>query len=64
MTERTIQIISPDDFVCCPQCGIRACLEATEPCDQDEDGPIFEAMCQDHGEFLWQVQEDEEGEDD
>ena len=55
MVAREVQVFGPDDLGGCPTCGARASMGATEPCARDDAGEIFEAMCPEHGEFLWQV---------
>lgn len=60
--DRTVNVISPDEPVTCPKCGLRAPLVATGPCDEVHGTEVFEAMCQEHGEFRWCV-EGEEDED-
>lgn len=60
--DRTIRIIGPDDFAECPTCHERIDVIDHEA-DTDEDGPIMEAVCVNHGLFRFQVQEDQEEED-
>ncbi|TIN00994.1 MAG: hypothetical protein E5Y34_11095 [Mesorhizobium sp.] len=59
----TIVVIGIDDFVRCPVCDHRVDFECTA-IGRDGDGPIYAAKCQEHGEFKWQPQENEEDEDD
>lgn len=63
-----VYVIGPDDFPACPVCDRRAKTTFTSHCgvmmptvmEVDEQGPVFEATCPDHGAFRFQVQEDDD----
>lgn len=65
MMDRMIHIFSPDDFTTCPECGRRAEIGngTDDQVDADQDGPIYEGECDEHGKFLWQCIDDTDEED-
>ncbi|WP_127312544.1 hypothetical protein [Mesorhizobium sp. M7A.F.Ca.CA.002.12.1.1] len=54
-----ITVIGVDDFVRCPVCDHRVDDITDTPIGLDEDGPIYKARCEEHGEFKWQVEEED-----
>lgn len=62
---RPILSIGVDDFPLCPECGNRMETVMVNVSGQwmpvstgaDEDGPIFRAVCKDHGPWPFQVED-------
>lgn len=52
---RPILLVNPDDMALCPECGRRLGMDHTI-LDEDEDGPIFDGVCAEHGSWKIQIE--------
>jgi len=63
MTQATeIYTFGAEDLPTCPTCGVRM-VQSDVPASHDDDGPIWVAWCETHGEILVQFFDDEEEDD-